>query len=138
MDKRRGYMNKFINFIKKVSTSINSRVRLILTFISFLSGLALDDEIRNKLFTYWKNKQVLNKKLKLYNENKERIKLLLYKNKTSHEILFENAFTFYTKNYSNDLSKIRNERLDRFLKQKYLRPFVRKKELNKKTKKYLY
>lgn len=131
-------MNKFINFIKKVSTSINSRVRLILTFISFLSGLALDYEIRNKLFTYWKNKQVLNKKLKHYNENKERIKLLLYKNKTSHEILFENAFTFYTKNYSNDLSRIRNERLDRFLKQKYLRPFVRKKELNKKTKKYLY
>ena len=131
-------MNKFINFIKKVSTSINSRVRLILTFISFLSGLALDDEIRNKLFTYWKNKQVLNKKLKHYNENKERIKLLLYKNKTSHEILFENAFTFFTKNYSNDLSRIRNERLDRFLKQKYLRPFVRKKELNKKTKKYLY
>jgi phage pi2 protein 07 len=131
-------MKKFINFIKKASTSINSRVRLILTFISFLSGLALDDEIRNKLFTYWKNKQVLNKKLKLYNENKERIKLLLYKNKTSHEILFENAFTFYTKNYSNDLSRIRNERLDRFLKQKYLRPFVRKKELNKKTKKYLY
>lgn len=138
MDKRRGYMNKFINFIKKVSTSINSRVSLIFTFISFLSGLALDDEIRNKLFTYWKNKQVLNKKLKLYNENKERIKLLLYKNKTSHEILFENAFTFYTKNYFNDLSRIRNERLDRFLKQKYLRPFVRKKELNKKTKKYLY
>ena len=138
MDKRRGYMNKFITFIKKVLTSINSRVRLILTFISFLSGLALDDEIRNKLFTYWKNKQVLNKKLKLYNENKERIKLLLYKNKTSHEILFENAFTFYTKNYSNDLSRIRNERIDRFLKQKYLRPFVRKKELNKKTKKYLY
>ena len=138
MDKRRGHMNKFINFIKKVSTSINSRVRLILTFISFLSGLALDDEIRNKLFTYWKNKQVLNKKLKLYNENKERIKLLLYKNKTTHEILFENAFTFYTKNYSNDLSKIRNERLDCFLKQKYLRPFVRKKDLNKKTKKYLY
>ena len=131
-------MKKFINFIKKVSTSINSRVRLILTFISFLSGLALDDEIRNKLFTYLKNKQVLNKKLKLYNENKERRKLLLYKNKTSHEILFENAFTFYTKNYSNDLSRIRNERLDRFLKQKYLRPFVRKKELNKKTKKYLY
>ena len=131
-------MKKFINFIKKASTSINSRVRLILTFISFLSGLALDDEIRNKLFTYWKNKQVLNKKLKLYNENKERIKLLLYKNKTTHEILFENAFTFYTKNYSNDLSKIRNERLDRFLKQKYLRPFVRKKDLNKKTKKYLY
>jgi hypothetical protein len=98
MDKRRGHMNKFINFIKKVLTSINSRVRLILTFISFLSGLALDDEIRKKLFTYWKNKQVLNKKLKLYNENKERIKLLLYKNKTSHEILFENAFTFYTKN----------------------------------------
>tara|TARA_Y100000816_G_C25957975_1_gene499834 strand:+ start:186 stop:581 length:396 start_codon:yes stop_codon:yes gene_type:complete len=131
-------MKKFINFIKKASTSINSRVRLILTFISFLSGLALDDEIRNKLFTYWKNKQVLNKKLKLYNENKERIKLLLYKNKTSHEILFENAFTFYTKNYSNDLSRIRNERLDRFLKQKYLRPFILKKELIKKTKKYLY
>lgn len=131
-------MNKFINFIKKVSTSINSRVRLILTFISFLSGLALDYEIRNKLFTYWKNKQILNNKLKLYNENNERLKLLLYKNKTSHEILFENAFTFFTKNYSNDLSRIRNERLDRFLKQKYLRPFVRKKELNKKTKKYLY
>ena len=131
-------MNKFINFIKKVSTSINSRVRLILTFISFLSGLALDYEIRNKLFTYWKNKQILNNKLKLYNENNERLKLLLYKNKTSHEILYENAFTFFTKNYSNDLSRIRNERLDRFLKQKYLRPFVRKKELNKKTKKYLY
>tara|TARA_Y200000002_G_scaffold3324_1_gene3101 strand:- start:4326 stop:4721 length:396 start_codon:yes stop_codon:yes gene_type:complete len=131
-------MNKFINFIKKVSMSINSRVRLILTFISFLSGLALDHEIRNKLFTYWKNKQILNNKLKLYNENNERLKLLLYKNKTSHEILFENAFTFFTKNYSNDLSRIRNERLDRFLKQKYLRPFVRKKELNKKTKKYLY
>lgn len=131
-------MNKFINFIKKVSTSINSRVRLILTFISFLSGLALDYEIRNKLFTYWKNKQILNNKLKLYNKNNERLKLLLYKNKTSHEILFENAFTFFTKNYSNDLSRIRNERLDRFLKQKYLRPFVRKKELNKKTKKYLY
>ena len=131
-------MNKFINFIKKVSTSINSRIRLILTFISFLSGLALDYEIRNKLFTYWKNKQILNNKLKLYNENNERLKLLLYKNKTSHEILFENAFTFFTKNYSNDLSRIRNERLDRFLKQKYLRPFVRKKELNKKTKKYLY
>ena len=131
-------MKKFINFIKKASTSINSRVRLILTFISFLSGLALDDEIRNKLFMYWKNKQVLNKKLKLYNENKERIKLLLYKNKTSHEILFENAFTFYTKNYSNNLSRIRNERLDRFLKQKYLRPFILKKGLNKKTKKYLY
>ena len=132
-------MNKFINFIKKVSTSINSRVRLILTFISFLSGLALDYEIKNKLFTYWKNKkQILNNKLKLYNENNERLKLLLYKNKTSHEILFENAFTFFTKNYSNDLSRIRNERLDRFLKQKYLRPFVRKKELNKKTKKYLY
>ena len=131
-------MNKFINFIKKVSTSINSRVRLILTFISFLSGLALDYEIRNKLFTYWKNKQILNNKIKLYNENNERLKLLLYKNKTSHEILFENAFTFFTKNYSNDLSRIRNERLDRFLKQKYLRPFVRKKELNKKTKKYLY
>lgn len=131
-------MNKFINFIKKISTSINSRVRLILTFISFLSGLALDYEIRNKLFTYWKNKQILNNKLKLYNENNERLKLLLYKNKTSHEILFENAFTFFTKNYSNDLSRIRNERLDRFLKQKYLRPFVRKKELNKKTKKYLY
>ena len=113
-------MNKFINFIKKVSTSINSRVRLILTFISFLSGLALDYEIRNKLFTYWKNKQILNNKLKLYNENNERLKLLLYKNKTSHEILFENAFTFFTKNYSNDLSRIRNERLDRFLKQKYL------------------
>ena len=131
-------MKKFINFIKKVSTSINSRVRLILTFISFLSGLALDYEIRNKLFTYWKNKQILNNKLKLYNKNNERLKLLLYKNKTSHEILFENAFTFFTKNYSNDLSRIRNERLDRFLKQKYLRPFVRKKELNKKTKKYLY
>lgn len=131
-------MNKFINFIKKISTSINSRVRLILTFISFLSGLALDYEIRNKLFTYWKNKQILNNKLKLYNENNERLKLLLYKNKTSHEILYENAFTFFTKNYSNDLSRIRNERLDRFLKQKYLRPFVRKKELNKKTKKYLY
>tara|TARA_B100001057_G_C22505531_1_gene815720 strand:+ start:128 stop:523 length:396 start_codon:yes stop_codon:yes gene_type:complete len=131
-------MINFINILKKVSMSINSRVRLFLAFLSFLSGLALDGEIRGQIFKYWKQKKILDKKQKLHREYTSRLKLLLYRNKTAHEILYENAFSYYWKNYSNNLSKLRNERLDRFLKQKYLRPFINKKELNKNTKKFLY
>ena len=87
---------------------------------------------------YWRQKKIFNKKLKIYKETRERVELLSYQLKTAHEILYENAFTFHWKNYSNELSKIRNERLDRFLKQRYLRPFTKKNELNKKTKKFLY
>ena len=135
MVKRRGYM---IHIVKKVSASIASRARFVLAFFSFLSCLALDSDIRNKLFMYWRQKKIFNKKLKIYKETRERVELLTYKLKTAHEILYENAFTFHWKNYSNELSKIRNERLDRFLKQRYLRPFTKKNELNKKTKKFLY
>ncbi len=127
-----------IHIVNKFSASIASRARFVLAFFSFLSCLALDSDIRNKLFMYWRQKKIFNKKLKIYKETRERVELLSYKLKTSHEILYENAFTFHWKNYSNELSKIRNERLDRFLKQRYLRPFAKKNELNKKTKKFLY
>ena len=138
MDKGRGYMMKIIFFLKKISMSINTRVRFFLTFLSDLSTLALDVDIRNKLKEYLKIKKIYVQKYKSLQEKENQLKLLLYKHKTSHEILYENAFLYHWKNYSNDLSKLRNERMDRFLKQRYLRPFTYKKELNKKTKKFLY
>ena len=95
-----------IHIVNKFSASIASRARFVLAFFSFLSCLALDSDIRNKLFMYWRQKKIFNKKLKIYKETRERVELLSYKLKTSHEILYENAFTFHWKNYSNELSKI--------------------------------
>ena len=138
MDKRRRHMIKIIFFLKKISASINTRVRFFLTFLYILSSLALDVDLRNKFKKYLERKLIYVQKYKFLQEKKNQLKLLLYKNKTSHEILYENAFSYYWKNYSNDLTKLRNERLDRYLKQKYLRPFTNKKELNKNTKKFLY
>ena len=48
-----------IHIVKKVSASIASRARFILAFFSFLSCLALDSDIRNKLFMYWRQKKFL-------------------------------------------------------------------------------
>lgn len=129
---------KIIFYLKMISTLINTRVRSFLTFLSVLSNLALDVDIRNKLKEYLKLKKIYDQKYKSLQDKKNKLSLLLYKHKTSHEILYENAFSYHWKNYSNDLAKLRNERLDRFLKHKYLRPFTHKKELNKKTKKFLY
>ena len=129
---------KITSYLKMISKSINTRVRFFLSFLSVLYSLALDVDIRNKLKEYLKIKKIYAQKYKSLQDKKNKLSLLLYKHKTSHEILYENAFSYHWKNYSNDLAKLRNERLDRFLQQKYLRPFTHVKELNKKTKKFLY